>query len=197
MQLAGNRLQQIARRQQALHHAVFIDHKNQAAGLLAELLEQLHAAERLRYKYSRTDVRGHGRVGLVAQIQQPCDADDPHDLIERAPANRVMRMAAATALGTGLRQAIAHVAFRVEPSHIGARRHQRGQRPLVEAEHVLHHLVLVLLNDSGIHTFLKTRTDLFFGDMARGVHIDTQHPQGVGGGARQQFDKGLGRCGQP
>ena len=197
MQLAGNRLQQIARCQQALHHAVFIDHKHQTTGLFAKLLQQLHTAERFRHKHGRADVGRHRSLGLVAHIQQPGDADHAHDLIQRTPAHRVPGMAAVLALRTSLRQAVTHRAVRVQPGHVGARRHQRCQWPLVEAEHVLHHLVLMLFDHTGVHALFQAGADFFFRDVARRVDIDPQNPQGVSRGPRQQLDKGLGGDGQP
>ena len=139
----------------------------------------------------------HGSLGLIAHIQQPRHADHAHHLIQRTPAHRVPGVAAVLALRAGLRQTVAHSAVRVQPGHVGARCHQRGQRPLVKAEYVLHHLVLVLLDHPGVHALFQAGADFFFRDVAGRVDIDAQNPQGVGRGARQKLDKRFGCYGQP
>jgi hypothetical protein len=51
-------------------------------------------------------------------------------------------------------------------------------RPVVQVKHVLHHLVLVLLDQAGIHAFFKAGGDFFFRHGAAGRVVDAQQLEG-------------------
>ena len=84
---------------------------------------------------------------------------------------------------------------RVEPEHVGARHHDRGQRPVVEQKDVAHHLVLVGLDDAGAHALLQAGVDLGLGDSLHGGVVDAQQLERGLGGVGEQPDEGLGRLG--
>ena len=74
LQFAGDGFEQVARRHQALHHAVLVDHEHQPAGARAELLEQFHAGQRLGHEHrglrgllDRALVRGPEREQVRAR----------------------------------------------------------------------------------------------------------------------------------
>ena len=82
LQLANDGLKQIARRHQALNDAVLVDHQHHAPRLGAQLLQYLHAAERLRQKGHRRELT-LDRAGMVgAKFQQPRHADHAQDIIQ-------------------------------------------------------------------------------------------------------------------
>ena len=142
-------------------------------------------------------MRADQHIGLLAQIEQLRHADDTRHIVQRPPAHRVPGMRAfATARGRQ-RQAVRHGIGAVEPLHVGARRHERGQGPLVQAKHVLHHLVLLLLDQAGVHAFFQAGRDFFFGHRTRGGGVNAQQLERARRGARKQLDKGFGRPGQP
>lgn len=60
-------------------------------------------------------------------------------------------------------QSLRHCQIGIEPLHITARHHHRDKGTVIEVEHVLHHLVLMVLNDAGIPAFVKAGHNLFFG----------------------------------
>ena len=47
-------------------------------------------------------------------------------------------------------QVLFHGVFNVQPDDFGTRHHQGRNLPLIEAEHVAHHGVFVLLDDAGL-----------------------------------------------
>ena len=61
--------------------------------------------------------------------------------------------------------------------HIGARHHERGEWPVVELKHVLHHLVLMLLDDAGVNALLQAGRYFLFSHGAGGVSVYTQQLQ--------------------
>ena len=194
LQLAGDRFEQVVRRHQPLHHAVFVDHEHDAPRLLAELLEQFHARQRLGHEQRRQRLQFHAGVVLGPERQQPRHADHAQHVVERTAAHRIPGM---RALAAHLPQALADAQGRVQPMDIGTRHHHRGQRPVVQMEHVLHHLVLLLLDDAGVHTLLQAVRDLLLGHAAHAFGVDGQHLQHRLGRCRQQFDERPGRPGQP
>ena len=91
---------------------------------------------------------------MRAQVQQVRHADDAHHVVQGIAAHRVPRMRAITCATPGQSQAIVHAGRGVEPLHIAARRHQRGERAFIQPEYVLHHLVLMRFYQAGVHTLL-------------------------------------------
>ena len=99
--------------------------------------------------------------------------------------------------GTGLVKGLGDGIGRVKPFDVGARQHQGGQQAVVQQEHVLHHLVLVLLDQTGVHAAFQAGGDFFFSHdaLARVVHPQQlEHGMGADG---QQADKRLGASGHP
>jgi hypothetical protein len=72
----------------------------------------------------------------------------------------------------GLLQAVGHRIGRIQPFHIRARHHQRGQRPIVKPKHVLHHLVLMLLDHARVDTLFEAGSDFFFGHGTRAGSVN-------------------------
>jgi hypothetical protein len=126
----------------------------------------------------------------VQQAPGACDADD---VAQAAAANREAR-------AFGL-QHLAQVLFarvlEVEVHDVGARRHQRRDLPVVEAEDVADHRPLLLVDDTGLRAFLDELLDLFLGHgVQRGVaHAD--HPQQHVRRRREQANEGPGDLGEP
>jgi hypothetical protein len=77
----------------------------------------------------------------------------------------------------------------VEPDDLGARDHHRADLPVVEAEHVAHHRVLLGLDDAGVQPFFEARSDLFFGDAAARPVMDAEQFQRRVRAHRQQLDE--------
>jgi hypothetical protein len=80
---------------------------------------------------------------------------------------------------------------------LGPRHHHRADLPVVEAEHVAHHLVLLGLDDAGVHALFQAGGDLLFRHGAgRAARQPQQLQDGLRAG-RQQRHEGLGGGGQP
>ena len=193
LQLAGDGFEQVARRHQALHHAVLVDHEHQPRGARAELLEQLHAGQRLGHEDRRLRRLLDGALVRRAQRQQLRHADDAHHVVQRAAAHRIPGMdLVAHRVGRHLLQGLRDGVGGLQPLDVGARHHQRAEPPVVEVEHVAHHLVLVHLDHAGVDALLQAGRDLLLGHRAGRVQVDAQQLERRGGGARQQQHEGLG-----
>ncbi len=84
-----------------------------------------------------------------------------------------------------------------EPLDVAAGRHHGGERSVVEVEHVAHHLVFVLFDQSGVHAFDQAGRDFFFGHGAAAFAVDAHELEHALRGQRKQFDKRPCRFGQP
>ncbi|MNN49975.1 hypothetical protein D3C81_1645370 [compost metagenome] len=85
----------------------------------------------------------------------------------------------------------------VQVDDVAARHHQRSQLAVVEAEHVAHHGVLVLLDHARLGAFDQQRVDFFLGHAGAAVGLGAEQAQHQPGGARQQLDEGGGRHREP
>ena len=74
----------------------------------------------------------------------------------------------------------------VEINDFAARHHEGGDLPVVEAENVTYHLVLVMLDNSGIGSFLQHHVQLFLGHRLASRILDAKEPQGELGRAGQK-----------
>ncbi len=70
LELSGDGFEQVERGEQALHFAVFVDHKEHAAGLVAHLFEQLHAGQGFGHKVGSLGVVFEWAVVALWQRQQ-------------------------------------------------------------------------------------------------------------------------------
>ena len=158
------------------------------------MLQQLHARERLGHE--------HGRLQALLQRDRPCfghlvqqalRAHDAQHLVQPAAADRIARMAVLA----HHRQRLLHRLGGIQPRDITTRDHHRADLPVIQPEHVAHHLVLMLLDHAGVHAFFQAGGDLFFGHRSLGVLADAQHAQDALGADRQQSHERPRQAGQP
>jgi hypothetical protein len=132
-------------------------------------------------------------LDLAAQREQLGHVDHAHHVVQAAAAHRVPRMAGGAGLVDGLSDSVGGI----QPFDVGARQHQRCEQPVVEQEHVLHHLVLVLLDQAGVHALFQAGGDFFFRHRAAGAVVDAQQLEHRLRADGQQAHKGLGAGGHP
>jgi hypothetical protein len=84
----------------------------------------------------------------------------------------------------------------VQRHHVCARHHERADLPVVQAEHVAHHLVLVRLDHARARALGQHGVDLVLGH-GGGVLLHAQQAQQRPRGQRQQLHERLGGHGQP
>ena len=168
LQFAGDGLQQVVRRHQALHHAVLVDHEHDAArprrGTAravpcrvsvsgtnsAGVRVLLHRARRVRPQ----------RPAACATLTTPTtSSSEPRHTGYQECAPSCADLAQAPARWSGRRPAIRRPS--AAPSSKSAAGRPGGTRS--------HHLVLVLLDHAGVHALLQAVRDFLFGHAARRV----------------------------
>jgi hypothetical protein len=116
------------------------------------VLEQFHARQRLRHEHRRLDLRRQvQRLAARQRRQQALRAEHAEHVVQPAAAHRIARVPVLGDDG----QHLLERGPRVQPDDLGARDHHRADLPVVEAEHVAHHLVLLRLDHAGIHALLQ------------------------------------------
>jgi hypothetical protein len=89
-ELAGDRLQHVAHSDHALHRTVFVDHEDQLGARGAEVLEQLHARQRLGHEHRRLQVIGQrGAAALGQRLEQAVRRDNADHVVQPVPADGV------------------------------------------------------------------------------------------------------------
>ena len=92
---------------------------------------------------------------------------------------------------------MAHHEANIKPVDIGAQHHQQNQQPIIKTEHILHHLILLHLDHTNVHTLLQTITNLLLDHRARHINKYAQQRQHALNNNHQQLDKKLGHDDQP
>ena len=147
-ELAGDRLEHVAHGDHALHLAVFVDHEHQ---LRARRRGSARAAPCPTAFRARTPAAAATRPATASGraasgCSSVCAADHAEHVVQAAAAHRIARV---LVVGDDAQ----HVVERrvdVEPDDLGARNHHRADLPVVEPEHVAHHLVLLRLDHAGV-----------------------------------------------
>ena len=85
----------------------------------------------------------------------------------------------------------------IQPFNAGARQHDRREQAVIQQEDVLHHLVLMLLNQSGIHALLQTGGNFLFCHGPAGTVVNPKQFENGMGAEGQQPDKRLGPRSDP
>ena len=85
----------------------------------------------------------------------------------------------------------------IQPFNAGARQHDGGQQAVIKQEHVLHHLVLMFLDQSGIHALFQTGGNFFFGHGPASTVVNPKQFENGMGTEGQQPDKRLGTRSDP
>ena len=84
----------------------------------------------------------------------------------------------------------------IEPDHLRAGHHERGDLPVIETEHIAHHGVLVLFNDPGFRAFDQHGVDFLFRNAGTGHFTLAKQTQQQGRGIGQQQDEGARQHGE-
>ena len=130
------------------------------------MLEQLHARECFGHEDGGVDELGDvGRLAARQRCHQAVQAEHADHIVERAAAHGQPRVAAVVDTSEQCIDGLVEL----EPLDLGARDHHRADLPLVEAEDVAHHLVLLALDDAGVDALFQAGRDLLLGDRARAV----------------------------
>jgi hypothetical protein len=170
----GDGLEHVLQCDHALDLAVLVDHQRHVHVVGAEVLEQLHAGLGLGHEHGRLQVAG--QVGLFAAQglgQDLARGGNAEHGLGAALADRE-----AAVLGAlDLLQVDLERILDVEVDDVGARDHQRGDLPIVQAEHIAHHLVFMALDDAGVRPFGQHGLDVFFGHRRLGVVANPEQAQ--------------------
>ena len=147
------------------------------------MIEQLHAGQCLRHEYrgQKPFRQGQGLV-LHDALQQRLCRDQAEHIVESASAHRIARM---LFIGNHAQHFVG-AGIGVEPNDFGARDHHRSDLPIVEPEHIAHHLVLVRFDHTGVQAFDQAGGDLFFRHAAVRRLVHAQQAQAGFGAHRQQ-----------
>ncbi len=181
--LAGDGFEHIAHGDHALHFTVLVDHEHQLGAGDAEVLEQLHARQRLGHEHRVGQHVGQvGRLAARHRRQQALRRDHAQHFGQAAATDRVARVL----VGGHQRQRFGQRCVDVEPGDLGARHHHRADLAVVEAKHVAHHLVLLLLDHAGVQALLEAGGNFLFGDAAVGPAANAEQAQHGHRAHRQQ-----------
>lgn len=84
----------------------------------------------------------------------------------------------------------------VEIHHFATRHHQRCDLPVIQAEYVAHHLVLIVFDDACVRSFFQHQMQLFFCHGVTARILDTEQAQRHLGGSREQLHEWLDQRGK-
>ena len=136
VQLTDDRGQHVGQRHHTFDFAVLVDDQCKLHAGTAEILEQLRCRHRFRHEERRAqcglDVGDPDGLAVHRVLQQVALLQHAEDVIEAVSADHQARVLALHDLKA--RQLLAVV--EVDHAHIAARRHDRRDRLLVEAQHV-------------------------------------------------------------
>ena len=194
--LADQGAHHVAERDHAFDFAVLVHHQRNFRPVFFQGFQQAHRTDRFRHEQRGLRDRGHVDMGkrfapdyLLEQVAGVNDADDlrPVTLVHGKAAVGTVR---------NFRQIELDRVIQVDIFQVGARRHQRSDAHVIQAQCACHDVMLGLLEHAGVCAFLQHPGDFFFGDRIVLGFVQAQQPQEEFGGDRQHLDKGSHDAGQ-
>src|SRR5215217_62079 len=158
LEVANEGLEDVGRRDEPLDIAALVDHEGQGQDGSLERRERLRSGSAFREE--RWAPQGS------QQIDRPSfsdllgkgvfDRDHAQQIVEIAPGDRVVRVPALSYQPSVLLRRVVGV----QPDDVGARRHQRAYRAVVEPERALGKVTFFVLEDARVCPFLEQDLDL-------------------------------------
>jgi hypothetical protein len=140
LELAGDGLDQVLQRDDALHLAVLVDHEG-----------HVHAVRKLSSSSMPVMVSGtySGACSRPGRAARRAARDSHWRALTRPRVHAAAHDREARVVDSSMRPGSLPRLVDVQAHHVGARHHQRADLAVVQAEHVAHHGVLVRLDHAG------------------------------------------------